>query len=519
MRPFALALLSAAAFGQSSTGPSFDIADVHVSAKVANPYMTGGALRGGRYDLRNATMLDLIQTAYGVDDNSKIVGGPGWINTDRFDVAAKAPQSTSAVDLKLMLKALLAERFKLVVHNDTRPLTAFVLSLGKGKPKLKEANDSGKSGCQGRPQSRVLNEIPDTEVSCRNMTMEAFAGALHQLAGNYVPGVVVDQTGLKAAWDFDLKWTGRGQLIAAGSSGISLFDAIDKQLGLKLESQPVPTAVIVVDSVNQIPTDDRVALTSSLPPPPAKFDVASIRLSAPGEEEDEQVGNGRVELKAEPLKDMIKFAWNIDNDDLLAGVPKFMDAAKFDVAAKAEDPQVDIEDLRLMVRALLEDRFKLAAHMETRAVNVYTLTAAKPKMQKADPSSRSGCKDGPGPEGKDPRLANPILNMVVSCRNTTMAQLAEQFQDFANGYIQYTVVEATGLEGGYDFTLNFSTVGVLRNAGRRGGNAGPGTASEPSGGLTLFEAVNKQLGLKLELQKRPVPVLVIDHVKETPTDN
>jgi uncharacterized protein (TIGR03435 family) len=92
------------------------------------------------------------------------------------------------------------------------------------------------------------------------------------------------------------------------------------------------------------------------------------------------------------------------------------------------------------------------------------------------------------------------------------AQLAASFQNFAGGYIRNAVVDATGIEGSYDFTLNFAGAGVFQN----GGQANDG---DPNGAISLFDAVNKQLGLKLEMQKRPVPVLVIDHVEEKPTDN
>jgi uncharacterized protein (TIGR03435 family) len=107
-----------------------------------------------------------------------------------------------------------------------------------------------------------------------------------------------------------------------------------------------------------------------------------------------------------------------------------------------------------------------------------------------------------------------------------MSQFAEQLQGFARGYIHNPVVDATGLDGAWDFTLSFSTAGFLQGSGRvgRGGDAGQPaadapTASDPSGGLSLFDAVKTQLGLRLEMQKRPMPVLVIDHVEERPTDN
>src|SRR5205823_7254398 len=146
------AFLSIAGFARSvETPPVFDIADVHMSARSANPNMTGGILRAGRYELRKATMVDLIKTAYGVDADS-VVGGPSWLESDRFDVIAKAPAGKSPDTVKLMLQALLADRFKLIVHMDTRPMPALVLSVGKSKPKLKESEETGNTGCQFQQQ-------------------------------------------------------------------------------------------------------------------------------------------------------------------------------------------------------------------------------------------------------------------------------------------------------------------------------------------------------------------------------
>jgi uncharacterized protein (TIGR03435 family) len=113
-------LLAVAAFGQSNADqPAFDVADVHVSAKTANPNMNGGGLRGGRYSIQKATMVDLITLAYGVDAD-KVLGGPSWLETDRFDIIATAPASTPAETVKRMLQNLLADRFKLKLHMDTK---------------------------------------------------------------------------------------------------------------------------------------------------------------------------------------------------------------------------------------------------------------------------------------------------------------------------------------------------------------------------------------------------------------
>jgi uncharacterized protein (TIGR03435 family) len=106
----------------------------------------------------------------------------------------------------------------------------------------------------------------------------------------------------------------------------------------------------------------------------------------------------------------------------------------------------------------------------------------------------------------------------------TMAEFAEQLQSLASGYIYVPVKDATGLQGGWDFTLYFSTAGQLQpGPGGRGGAAAPpgaqNGASDPTGALSLIDAVNKELGLKLEKQTRPASVLVIEHIEEKPTDN
>src|ERR1039458_7551787 len=114
-----IALWTGVALGQSAEPtPKFEVADVHASpgTRVRGPFVSGG-----RYELRTATMVDLIRTAYGIDAD-KVYGGPDWLEMDRFDVFAKLPPGSNAETRKLMLQALLAERFKLVVHNDTKPM-------------------------------------------------------------------------------------------------------------------------------------------------------------------------------------------------------------------------------------------------------------------------------------------------------------------------------------------------------------------------------------------------------------
>src|SRR5258706_5455717 len=250
IRAFAYTLLTtalfSAAFGQSHARATFEIADVHVSPRSNNANMSGGVLRSGRYELRKATMVDLIRTAYGVDAEH-VVGGPSWLEYDRFDISAKAPPATSPESLKRMLQGLLADRFKLVVHNDTRPMPAFVLSLGKGKPKLKEASGSTTAGCQPQGGPPPPGSPPLNRLACTGANMEMLARALRNMAGGYVDNRVVDSTGLAGAWDFWIKRTPRGALSGGGAGGINIFDAGDKQLRLKLGAQKGATPVILVD--------------------------------------------------------------------------------------------------------------------------------------------------------------------------------------------------------------------------------------------------------------------------------
>ncbi len=521
----------------------FEASDIRTSPKSMNAtvFMSGG-LRGDRYGLRNATMLDLISTAYG-KERDLVLGGPSWLEFDRFDIAAKAPKGTGQKDVGPMLKSLLAERFELKVHEDTKPMPAVVLTTGKGKPKLREAEASGEGPsapgiCKpGDPRPEQPGVTFMLEMHCRNVTMEVFANFLRGYGGPYFDQPVVNKTMIDGNFDIDLKFTPRQLLAQAGPDAINIYKAVE-DLGLKLETQSVPRPVLFVDSVLQKPTPN-TAEASNIPQREVlkEFEVAVIKPSQPDANPQLQVQpSGQVDLKGVPLKVMVAFVWGYDpfTNEMVVNAPKSMENQKWDItakvsatASKADAPQLDIDDIRSMLKTLIEERFNLKWHVEDRPVTSYTLTAVKPKMKKGDPAMRASWKEGPGPDGKDPRIATPILSRLVAFQNISMAQFTEDLQRVANGYIHNTVLDETGLEGGYDFTLSFSAAGLLRSGGPgRGGDqpgtaAGPGAgpASDPNGALSLFDAIKQQLGLKLEMQKRPLPVLVIDHVEEKPTEN
>jgi uncharacterized protein (TIGR03435 family) len=551
-----VALLSVAVFGQSTDAAhQFEIADVHVSPKNPNnpnQFVRTGPVRNGRYEIRGATMVDLVRIAYDSTPD-KVLEGPNWLELDRFDVIAKVPRDSTAEMQKLMLQALLADRFKLVVRRESRALPTYALSAGK-KLQIKEADGTGDTGCKpqtssaappppgtppdgtirlmistnGQPQAIVLAPGGVITYLCRNMTMAAFAEGLRGMLGTNVgANPVLDQTGLKGMWNFNLHYSiGFFPLGGDTSNRISIVDAVDKQLGLKLEEKPNPTPVIVVESVNRTPTENPPGLAKALPTPAAatEFEVAEVKPSDPagrGGNFQMQPG-GRLTVKGMPMRFLITRAFNGYMNDQIVGLPNWADSERFDITAKAPaeaqmGPGLDPDALAPMMRALLVDRFQMTYHTEERQLPAYSLVASKPKIKKADPASRISCKTGPAPPG------SPQGSIMLTCQNITMALLAERLRNLAPGF-NGPVADNTGIEGGWDFNLVFSQLPpALLNGPLRGGADAPQPgglqASDPGGGYSIFEAIEKQLGLKLEQQKRPVPVVVIDHIEQRPTDN
>jgi uncharacterized protein (TIGR03435 family) len=523
-------LASSAALSAQSPTPKFEAADVHRNDEqqiIGAP----GALYGDRYIVRQTTLASLIGNAYSLD-TTNVQGGPPWLELYRYDVIAKTAANTPPATVKLMLQALLADRFGVVVHPGSAPMPAYVLTAKDAKSKLKPSS-GGDAACDpGPPPS---GPSPKIVLKCHGKTMDQLASDLRDFAGGYLDKPVVNNTGLTGEWDYDLIWTPKGALASSGADGISIFDAVDKGLGLKLELQTAPRPVLIVDKAQDKPTPNSPDLAKLMPPLPAPtFDVAVIKESKPGQ--DQMSGNitkDQVKLQNLPLRFMIAIAWNFnpDDSDRIVG-PKWLDSAHFDILAKigadtatqkgSNGLPVDSQDLIKMLQALIAERFQMKFHLEDRTLPAYTLTAVSPKLKPAaDPNARTRCTEGPGPEAqqpgyKDPRTVNPVLNRLMYCQNMTMPQVARKFQEIAGGYIHSDVVDNTGLKGSYDFTLSFSSAGQ----GAGGGAAPPGgDASDPNGALTLFDAVSRQLGLKLAKEKRPIPVLVIDSINEKPSEN
>jgi uncharacterized protein (TIGR03435 family) len=327
---------------------------------------------------------------------------------------------------------------------------------------------------------------------CSSVTIPAFAEILSRApeASGYVFDYpLLDRTGLAGAWNFSLTWSPRRAYIWSPAPGevVTLFDAFEKQLGLKLALTRVAAPVLVVEKA----TPPRV---SDAPKPHMEFEVAEIRPEDPKGSEipcghiDIQAG-GRVRINM-TLRTLIWEAWGAPFDfSRFIGGPKGMDSPCWQILAKIPAEQnvlgtvnpggwngpiwngVDVDTMRMSLRSFLVDRFRLAAHLEDRPINGYALAAAGPKLKKANPANRPGCKEGPGDDGKDPRLTNPLATRLINCRNMTLAQFAEQLNGFFPGSPPMT--DATGIAGKFDMTINFSPAGLVQAV-----RSDPGEATE-----------------------------------------
>jgi bla regulator protein blaR1 len=237
---------------------TFEVASV----KLSTLGVAGGVMNPGPGSLRltNMTMEWLVTQAYGIRE-FQLGGAPGWFRSQTYDIAAKAYGAPDLVHLLQLLRPLLAERFKLAVHHETRQMPVFVLSVEGGGLKMKA------SAGTASPDTPNLNGQLDAtraKLTGQHATMKQLVSTLTTDLGR----PVIDETGLTGAFDFQLEWVpneyqlGRTMPIAIPSSGaqdgsgLSLFTAIKEQLGLSLVSQKGQGEVLVIDHAERIPTEN-----------------------------------------------------------------------------------------------------------------------------------------------------------------------------------------------------------------------------------------------------------------------
>ena len=309
------------ALARQPAPPAFEVASVKVSDTNPQPIAGAGgpfrAVRGGcrrpdpgSVNCTSATLKTILVQAYDVKDYQ--IEGPAWLDSDKFDLKAKIPEGVPAQQVPAMLRALLAERFKVIVHKETKSLPAYELTVAKGGPKLKEvdpaevaafnaAQEAARGGSAGAPPppasaagragsaagSPPLGSlsISVSTSGARTLRGKMTMAQIVNMLSNQLSRPVLDNTALKGTYDIELSYLaaesdptqanlralGPPSGAAAGGIGGSgggapatdldapiatIFQALQESLGLRLDAKKSPIEVVIVDSANRLPTEN-----------------------------------------------------------------------------------------------------------------------------------------------------------------------------------------------------------------------------------------------------------------------
>jgi uncharacterized protein (TIGR03435 family) len=280
-----LALLPIFAWALAAQTPDSQVVDSQVVFEVAavrhgppGDYSAGGSGGPGtrdptRYSVENYPMSSLLGIAYGINQFNQL-SGPGWLDDERFTITAKVPEGATKEQLKLMMRNLLIERFKLAAHFEKKELAGYQLVVAKGGPKLAASpGDPSQNDDPAKPTAPFkltydkegYPELPPGRNYSMAMAkdrarwrfadepMENFAEKLT----SQIHQPIVNATGLTGKYDFVISWSLAATLPNAPTdSGPNIFAALQEQLGLKLESKKVTVDMVVIDHIDKIPSDN-----------------------------------------------------------------------------------------------------------------------------------------------------------------------------------------------------------------------------------------------------------------------
>lgn len=240
-----LALFSAAAYAQS-----FDVASIKLSAKpVGKDYNNQVAIGPSTFTAKNVTLQRLIVEAYSLVP-PQVFGGPKWLDEAEYDVEAKADRAVSREELRRMLQPLLASRFHLVLHHETRELKAYELIADRGGPKIRPVKEG--EGTPAPPGSRHFHGDLQQLANLISIQLTIPAATDDPSRPSYAsaaPIPVFNRSGLAGLYDFDIEMK-----MEPGVPSFNLWQRVlQEQLGLKLESRKMPVDGLVVDSADRVP--------------------------------------------------------------------------------------------------------------------------------------------------------------------------------------------------------------------------------------------------------------------------
>ena len=282
-RGFLWVFASALAFGQPTQNLTFEVASVKPSPPVSpSGGVYFGPARGGpgtpdpeQITWSYARLLDLLMTTY--DVKAYQVSGPAWMATERYNIIAKVPEGATKEQVNVMWQNLLAERFGVVLHHESKEFQVEELVVAKGGPKLKESAEDDPSA-EGPPKFDKKGELSGPGLVTM-ITMGPNGPSAHTVAkaqplsklttmlGNQINRPVLDKTGLTGKYDFNIEFTpnlppgqpgpgpaGAASVDNASEPGPNLADAVQRQLGLKLVASKAKLDVLVIDKAEKVPT-------------------------------------------------------------------------------------------------------------------------------------------------------------------------------------------------------------------------------------------------------------------------
>lgn len=238
--PIALASIS---YAQTA---AFDATSIKLNLSAGGP--SSLRVTAGRAAMQNVSLKKVMLNAYGIpDDREYMIDGPDFLTSEHFDIEATFPADTPVAKVREMMQTMLAERFNLALHKETRQLPMYSLVVAKGGPKIHPGSPGG-GRTSGRPG----------HFEATGITMQKLADLIARQAGRPVS----DATGLQGVFDFTLEWDPQADLqvgtsdVAGSIQGASIFTALQEQLGLRLESGNGPVEVLVVDRMEKAPTQN-----------------------------------------------------------------------------------------------------------------------------------------------------------------------------------------------------------------------------------------------------------------------
>jgi uncharacterized protein (TIGR03435 family) len=244
------------------------------------------------------------------------------------------------------------------------------------------------------------------------------------------------------------------------------------------------------------------AFCQSADPPAPAFDVASVKVSQPGTAGGPRrtqrilFSPGTVTMRNVSLKAAIRWAWHVS--EFQVSGPDWLDSERYEIAGKAAGPATE-DQLRLMMQALLRERFKLALHLQTKELGAYLLVAGKngPKVHESTTEGETS-------------IETNQKQMSVSIQRAPVAQLVEMMSNM----LRAPVIDMTGLKGRYDLSIDVAKYAAdMASPGRS-------VESTPMDTMALVTTLlQSELGLKLEARKMPLEVVIVDRAERSPVEN